>query len=137
MRWTLRCAALGGLFLALQVPAGALAAGADGTTVPGAGIYIFDAAYGAVVPCVMLLDDAEVPNAPGFHPAWLSGGCESTFYFLTVLSGWEEMEGGGVRLIGAEGSVMGEFEPNEDGHLEAVVQNDGRRYTLRPTETIP
>ena len=95
-----------------------------------AGVYIFDLASGGGSPCVMKLDDNVVADAPGFHNAWLSGGCEGSFSFLMALSGWEEIKGGGIRLVGAEGSSMGDFKPKTAGVFSAVVSNDGKRYTL-------
>lgn len=78
----------------------------------------------------MNLDDNAVADAAGFHSVWLGPGCESSFPVLSALTGWEEMDDGGVRLIAAEGSTFGEFVRGEDDLLRAVSQNDGRTYTL-------
>lgn len=94
------------------------------------GIYVFDSEPGALVACIMKLDDNTVADAPGFHSVWLGPGCESNFPILSVLTGWEEMGDSGVRLIAAEGSTFGEFVRGEDGLLRAVSENDGRTYTL-------
>lgn len=94
------------------------------------GVYVFDSEPGALVACIMKLDDNTVADAPGFHNVWLGPGCERNFPILSVLTGWEEMDDGGVRLIAAEGSTFGEFVRGEDGLLRAVSQNDGRTYTM-------
>lgn len=94
------------------------------------GVYVFDSDPGALVACIIKLDDNAVANAPGFHSVWLGPGCESNFPVLSGLNGWEEMGDGGVRLIAAEGSTFGEFARGEDGLLRAVSQNDGRTYTM-------
>ncbi|MDX2277465.1 MAG: AprI/Inh family metalloprotease inhibitor [Hyphomonadaceae bacterium] len=95
-----------------------------------AGVYVFDSEPGALVACIMKLDDNTVADAPGFHSVWLGPGCETNFPVLSALTGWEEMENGGVRLIAAEGSTFGEFARGEDGLLRATSQNDGRTYTM-------
>lgn len=95
-----------------------------------AGVYVFDSEPGALVACIMKLDDNAVADTPGFHSVWLGPGCEHNFPILSVLTGWEEMDDGGVRLIAAEGSTFGEFVRGEDGLLRAVSQNDGRTYTM-------
>lgn len=101
-----------------------------GSSVTQAGVYVFDSEPGALVACIMLLDDNVVEAAPGFHNVWLGPGCESSFGVIAILSGWEEMPDGGVRLIGAEGSTFGEFTRGEDGLLRSVSENDGVTYTL-------
>lgn len=100
------------------------------TTPHQSGVYVFDSEPGALVACVMMLDDNAVAEAPGFHSVWLGPGCESNFPALSVLTGWEEMDDGGVRLIAAEGSTFGEFVRGEDGLLRGVSQNDDRTYTM-------
>lgn len=94
------------------------------------GVYVFDSEPGALVACVMKLDDNTIADAPGFHSVWLGPGCESNFPIVSVLTGWEEMDDGGVRLIAAEGSTFGEFVRGQDGLLRAISQNDGRTYTM-------
>ena len=95
-----------------------------------AGVYIFDVKGGGNGLCLMKLEASGSYNQ---FEAWLSGGCESSFGFLSVLSGWEPIGTKGIKLIGAEGSTMGEFKPAGGGY-EAVVENDGQTYTLtRPT----
>lgn len=108
-----------------EVPAAEAAAGPIQS-----GVYVFDSDPGAPVACVMKLDDNIVADAPAFHNVWLGPGCESAFPILSVLTGWEEMDDGGVRLIAAEGSTFGEFIRGQDGLLRAVSQNDGRTYTM-------
>lgn len=111
---------------AAQTPAAATTE----ASVAQAGIYVFDSEPGAAVACIMKLDDNRVDDAPGFHNVWLGPGCEHSFAVLSALTGWEEMDGGGVRLIAAEGSTFGEFTRGDDGLLRGRSQNDGKTYTL-------
>jgi hypothetical protein len=94
------------------------------------GVYVFDSEPGALVACVMMLDDNTAVDAPGFHNVWLGRGCESNCPILSVLTGWEEMDNGGVGLIAAADSTFGQFVRGEDGLLRAVSQNDSRTHTM-------
>jgi hypothetical protein len=78
------------------------------------------------------LKGEPIADAPGFHNVEMSPECEGNYGFLAVLSGWEEMPGGGIRLIGAEGSTMGEFKADARGVFHAKVINDGNPYVLTP-----
>jgi hypothetical protein len=97
-----------------------------------AGVWIFENDPAQTQVCIMSLDDdSKEANFQGLHDVWFAGGCEGAFSILGAVSGWESMEGGGVKIIGAEGSTFGEFQPGADGILRAVVENDGEKYLMR------
>lgn len=96
-----------------------------------AGAYTFLASGQHAAFCrIELLADTPVPDAPHFHNAVIGEECEYAFGFLPALIGWETRPGGVIRLIGAEGSTMGDFRPDEYGIYRGRVENDGQRYSL-------
>lgn len=57
--------------------------------------------------------------------------CAEAYPVLAGLTGWGELPGGGIRLVGAEGATLGEFSP-ADRMFEAVFDADGKTYGLTP-----
>lgn len=98
-----------------------------------AGEYIFGGTNLTAEPCGMTLQGNAVEGARGFHNVDLDPECVGHYSFLMALSGWEELDGGGIRLIGAEGSTMGDFR-RSDRVFEGVIENDGNSYLLTPME---
>lgn len=127
-------------------PAAATAATAPATGAPAlAGAYIFFGDNLTAAACSLVLDGRAIEGAPGFYgvtlgTAMVTAGvagevpCEEAYPFLAALTGWEELEGGGIRLIGAEGSVFGDFRL-ADGTYSGVIAYDGKTYGLSP-ETV-
>lgn len=110
-----------------------------------AGAYTFFGDNLTAASCSLVLEGRAIEGAPGFFgvtlgTALVTAGvagevpCEEAYPFLAVLTGWEELEGGGIRLIGAEGSVFGDFRL-ADGAYSGVIAYDGKTYGLAP-ETV-
>lgn len=92
-----------------------------------AGVYAFEPKDQSVTPCVMLLDTT---GSYDIFNIWLSPGCEGSYSFLGALSAWEPMDNGGIRLLGAETSLMGEFKREVNVGYVGTVENDGKVYVL-------
>lgn len=127
-------------------PAPAPAATAPATGAPAlAGAYYFAGDNLTAAWCSLVLEGRAVEGAPGVFGVTLGTAvvtagvagevpCEEAYPFLAALTGWEELEGGGIRLIGAEGSVFGDFRL-ADGTYSSVIAYDGKTYGLSP-ETV-
>lgn len=95
--------------------------------------------------CSLVLDGRAVDAAPGVFgitlgTALMTAGvagevpCAEAYPFLAILTGWKELDGGGIRLIGAEGPVFGDFRLT-DGTCSGVIAHDGEAYGTSP-ETV-
>lgn len=124
-------------------PSPAAAAAAPATGAPAlAGAYTFFGDNLTAASCSLVLDGQAIEGAPGFYGVTLGTAlvtadvagevpCEEAYPFLAALTGWEELDGGGIRLIGAEGSVFGDFRL-VDGAYSGVIAYDGKTYGLAP-----
>ena len=127
-------------------PATNTEAAAPATGAPAlAGAYTFFGDNLTAASCSLVLDGRAIEGAPGFYgvtlgTALVTAGvagevpCEEAYPFLSVLTGWEDLDDGGIRLIGAAGSVFGDFRL-ADGAYSGVIAYDGKTYGLAP-ETL-
>lgn len=81
-------------------------------------------------PCLLTLGSGARPDASGAHETATAVDCAAAYPFIADLSGWEEIDAHAIRLRGAKGAVLGEFQQGEGRSFRGEVA--GAPYALTP-----